>query len=56
MCLCLAGVRVPRQSGDVDIMAPIIISDAGIINTFMKLMPKEIAVKAGKLHMNNPKS
>ncbi|ELT89885.1 hypothetical protein CAPTEDRAFT_174975 [Capitella teleta] len=40
------GVRVGRSSGDVDIFAPIVISDAGAVNTFKSLVPKEIAAKS----------
>jgi all-trans-retinol 13,14-reductase len=38
-----AGVRVNRSSGPVDILAPVVISDAGIMNTFTKLLPAEVA-------------
>ncbi|XP_041350179.1 all-trans-retinol 13,14-reductase-like isoform X2 [Gigantopelta aegis] len=40
------GVRVHKSSGDVDVFAKMVISDAGIINTFTKLLPKEISEKS----------
>ncbi|XP_002732825.2 all-trans-retinol 13,14-reductase-like [Saccoglossus kowalevskii] len=41
------GVRVHKSSGDVDIHAPIIISDAGFFNTFQSLLPPQIMDKSG---------
>ncbi|XP_078690804.1 all-trans-retinol 13,14-reductase-like [Branchiostoma floridae x Branchiostoma belcheri] len=41
------GVRVHKSSGDIDIHAPIVISDAGLYNTYQSLLPKEVAVKHG---------
>ncbi|XP_074658852.1 all-trans-retinol 13,14-reductase-like [Tubulanus polymorphus] len=40
------GVRIHKSSGDFDIFAPRIISNAGLINTFTGMLPKEIAVKS----------
>lgn len=40
------GVTVHKSSGNIDIFAPLVISDAGIPNTFNTLLPKEIAVKS----------
>lgn len=48
MFLPETGVRVERTSGDVDILASMVISDAGVINTYNSLLPKEIAVKSSK--------
>ncbi|XP_041350180.1 all-trans-retinol 13,14-reductase-like [Gigantopelta aegis] len=42
----VTGVRVHKSSGDVDVLAKMVISDAGAINTFKKLLPVEIAVKS----------
>lgn len=39
------GVKVKKTSGDIDIFAPLVISDAGVFNTFQKLLPPEIASK-----------
>lgn len=40
------GVRVGRSSGNVELFAKKIVSDAGAINTFKKLLPPEIAKKS----------
>ncbi|XP_064648110.1 all-trans-retinol 13,14-reductase-like [Lineus longissimus] len=40
------GVRVTKSTGDFDIKAPIVISGAGVVNTFQYLLPKEIATKS----------
>ena len=42
----LTGVRVSRSSGNVDLFAKKIVSDAGIINTFKKLLPTDVAKKS----------
>lgn len=39
------GVRVNRTSGPVDIHARVVISDAGVLNTFTKLLPLQVANK-----------
>ncbi|XP_071497247.1 all-trans-retinol 13,14-reductase-like [Diadema antillarum] len=39
------GVRVTKATGDVDIHAPLIISDAGLVNTYQKLLPIETVKK-----------
>ena len=44
----LAGVRVKKTSGDIDVHAPIVISNAGIANTFGKLLPKEVTPNKGE--------
>ncbi|XP_052802651.1 all-trans-retinol 13,14-reductase-like [Mya arenaria] len=40
------GVRVKKSSGEIDIFAKRVISDAGIINTLKHLLPKEVAEKS----------
>jgi hypothetical protein len=45
----ITGVRVGRSSGPVDIQAPLVISDAGVVNTFTKLLPAEVAKQSGEL-------
>ncbi len=42
------GVRVSKGQEDYDLPAPCIISAAGAINTFKKLLPKEIAAKSSE--------
>nr|XP_002122272.2 all-trans-retinol 13,14-reductase [Ciona intestinalis] len=43
------GVAVSHLNEEVEIRAPIIISDAGIYNTYQKLLPREIGLKYGFL-------
>ncbi|CAH1238000.1 RETSAT [Branchiostoma lanceolatum] len=54
------GVRVRKSSGDVDIHAPVVVSAAGVCNTYQKLVPQPVVrahgldemfhhVKPGKL-------
>jgi len=45
------GVKVGRTSGTVEVFAPLVISDAGVINTFTKLLPQEIAKKSSIHHL-----
>ncbi|MBN3290104.1 RETST reductase, partial [Polypterus senegalus] len=40
--LLFAGVSVQKGDGEVQVYAPIVISDAGIFNTYEQLLPKEI--------------
>ncbi|KAL5017632.1 hypothetical protein ScPMuIL_007221 [Solemya velum] len=40
------GIRIAKKSGDIDIFAKSIVSDAGLSNTFNKLLPHEIATKS----------
>ena len=37
-----------KTSGDIDVHAPIVISNAGIANTFGKLLPKEVTPNIGE--------
>ena len=47
--LIFAGVRVGKSSGATDVYAPLVISDAGVVNTFTSLVPQEHAKKSGQL-------
>jgi len=42
----VTGVRVVTKDNTVDVHAPIVISDAGIHNTFLKLLPSELACQS----------
>ena len=48
LCFVISGVRVHKSSGDVDVFAKMVISDAGAINTFKRLLPVDLAVKSRK--------
>ena len=41
------GVRVVKSGQQIDIYAPTIVSSAGVVNTFKKLVPVELARKTG---------
>ncbi|XP_071950182.1 all-trans-retinol 13,14-reductase-like [Antedon mediterranea] len=43
------GVRVAKSSGSIDIKAPVIISNAGIYNTFQRLIPAETSKAVGRV-------
>lgn len=47
------GVRVKKGTETTDIMAPIIISNAGLYNTFRTLLPQETATKSRYLDIAN---
>lgn len=47
--VCLfSGVSVMKGQEEVHIRAPIVISNAGIFNTYQKLLPKELQAMPGK--------
>lgn len=50
LCLCfmVSGVSVMKGQEEVHIHAPLIISDAGIFNTYQKLIPKDLQTMPGK--------
>eukprot|EP00058_Branchiostoma_floridae_P011488 XP_002596976.1 hypothetical protein BRAFLDRAFT_121336 [Branchiostoma floridae] len=41
------GVRVHKSSGDVDIHAPVVVSAAGVCNTYQKLVPQPVVSSHG---------
>ena len=47
----IAGVRVSRGENDVDVYAPLVISDAGLVNTFKTLLPPTIADKSCRYYI-----
>ena len=42
---CAIGVRVLKGKQEYEIFAPLIVSDAGVINTFKTLLPKQVVTK-----------
>ena len=52
MCLSLVGVRVRHGERECELYSRLIISDAGVPNTFLNLLPKEIAAKTSKATMS----
>lgn len=45
----LPGVTVLKGQGEIEVRAPVVISNAGIFNTFQKFLPQEIQDKAGRI-------
>lgn len=50
LCLCflVSGVSVMKGQEEVHIRAPMVISNAGIFNTYQKLLPKELQAMPGR--------
>jgi len=42
----VCGVNVCKGGGTIEILAPMVISSAGLYNTFQRLLPKELAAKS----------
>lgn len=49
------GVSVKKGEEEVHIHAPMVISNAGIFNTYQKLLPKELQTTPGNLKKKNKK-
>lgn len=49
MSYMLPGVTVQKGQTEVEVLAPVVISNAGIFNTFQKFLPKEIQDKPGRI-------
>lgn len=47
-CALIAGVSVIKGQEEVHVHAPIVISNAGIFNTYQQLLPKEVQTRAGE--------
>lgn len=47
ICVCVPGVSVLKDQEKTEIHAPVVISDAGIFNTFQKFLPQQIQDKPG---------
>lgn len=45
----LPGVTVLKEQEEINVRAPVVISNAGIFNTFQKFLPKEIKDKPGRI-------
>lgn len=47
--ILIAGVSVMKGQEEVHVHAPVVISDAGIFNTYQQLLPKEVQAQAGEM-------
>lgn len=49
LALCVSpGVTVKKGQEEVEVLAPVVISDAGIFNTFQKFLSPDVNAKPGK--------
>lgn len=48
----MTGVTVRKGQDEIEVHAPVIISNAGIFNTFQKFLPKHVQDKPGNVHVN----
>lgn len=44
----LAGVKVRKGQEEVEVLAPVVVSNCGIFTTFQKLLPPEVSVRTGE--------
>lgn len=44
----VTGVSVLKGQDEVHVHAPVVVSNAGIFNTYQKLLPKELQAKPGE--------
>lgn len=44
----VSGVSVMKGQEEIQVRAPIVISNAGIFNTYQKLLPKDLQAMPGK--------
>lgn len=47
VCVCVSGVTVLKGQEEIEVHAPVVISNAGIFNTFQKFLPQHIQDKPG---------
>lgn len=47
MNFCVSGVTVRKGQEEIEVHAPVVISNAGIFNTFQKFLPQYIQEKPG---------
>lgn len=52
-CVFIAGVSVMKGQEEVHVHAPIVISNAGIFNTYQQLLPKEVQTRPGERERNS---
>lgn len=50
----ILGVKVQKGDSQVEIYAENIVTDAGVSNTFLRMLPKEVATKSSKYSVDTP--
>lgn len=53
--LCVTGVTVLKGQEEIEVRAPVVISNAGIFNTFQKFLPKQVQENPGQTASNSRK-
>lgn len=56
LCTCVTGVTVLKGQEEIEVHAPVVISNAGIFNTFQKFLPKQVQDKPGKMMLRQQKA
>lgn len=56
LCTCVTGVTVLKGQEEIEVRAPVVISNAGIFNTFQKFLPKQVQDKPGKMMLRQQKA
>lgn len=46
--LLSAGVKVRKGQEEVEVLAPVVVSNCGVFTTFQKLLPPEVSVRTGE--------
>lgn len=47
----MAGVKVKKGQDEVEVLAPVVVSNCGVFTTFQKLLPPEVSMRAGGQHV-----
>lgn len=50
----ILGVKVQKGDSQVEIYAENIVTNAGVSNTFLRMLPKEVATKSSKYSVDTP--
>lgn len=53
--MCVAGVTVLKGQEEIEVRAPVVISNAGIFNTYQKFLPKQVQDHPGQTASNSRK-
>ena len=49
----VSGVTVRKGQEEIEVHAPVVISNAGIFNTLQTFLPQQVQDKPGKAYMNS---
>lgn len=54
--MCVTGVTVLKGQEEIEVRAPVVISNAGIFNTFQKFLPKQVQDKPGEMMLRQQRA